>query len=168
MISWKPISWVWLTADFSRENTDPTPAERQEIENAVRGYLFALAEAYSTLDINVLEGHASPNEIAHVQKLLTELLQKTGDRIDAEMVGFEVQSLSVFRSINATVRLLEVWDITRVGAADGIEKGRTNSIQNTLLQMRLVEGKWICVGRSIMTQETPVPEEPPSATGEPA
>jgi hypothetical protein len=84
------------------------------------------------------------------------------------MVGFEVQSLSVFRSINATVRLLEVWDITRVGAADGIEKGRTNSIQNTLLQMRLVEGKWICVGRSIMTQETPVPEEPPSATGEPA
>ena len=150
------------------ENTDPTPAERQEIEDAVRGYLFALAEAYSTLDINVLEGHASPNEIAHVQKLLTELLQKTGDRIDAEMVGFEVQSLSVFRSINATVRLLEVWDITRVGAVDGIEKGRTSSIQNTLLQMRLVEGKWICVGRSIMTQETPVPEEQPTEPGEPA
>jgi hypothetical protein len=150
------------------ENTDPTPAERQAVEEAVRGYLFALAEAYSTLDINVLEDHASPNEIAHVQKLLTELLQKTGDRIDAEMVGFEIQSMSVFRSVNATVRLLEVWDITRVGAADGIEKGRTNSIQNTLLQMRLVEGKWICVGRSIMTQETPVPEEQPAETGEPA
>jgi hypothetical protein len=150
------------------ENTDPTPAERQELEEAVRGYLFALAEAYSTLDINVLEGHASPNEIAHVQKLLTELLQKTGDRIDAEMVGFEVQSMSVFRSINATVRLLEVWDITRVGAVDGIEKGNTSSIQNTLLQMRLVDGKWICVGRSIMTQETPVPEKEPTETGEPA
>lgn len=150
------------------ENTDPTPAERQEVESAVRGYLFALAEAYSTLDINVLEGHASPNEIAHVQKLLTELLQKTGDRIDAEMVGFEIQSMSVFRSINATVRLLEVWDITRIGAADGIEKGRTSSIQNTLVQMRLVEGTWICVGRSIMSQETPVPEEQPSETGESA
>ena len=150
------------------ENTDPTPAERQAVEEAVRGYLFALAEAYSTLDINVLEGHASPNEIAHVQKLLTELLQKTGDRIDAEMVGFEIQSMSVFRSVNATVRLLEVWDIIRVGAADGIEKGSTSSIQNTLLQMRLVEGNWICVGRSIMTQETPVPEEQPAETGEPA
>lgn len=141
------------------ENTEPSPDERQAIETAVRGYLFALAEAYSTLDINVLEGHASPNEIAAVQKLLTDLLQKTGDRIDAEMVGFDIQSMSVFRSVNATVRLIEVWDITRYGAADGVEKGRTeNSIQNTLLQMRLIDGKWICVGRSIMSRETPIPE----------
>lgn len=141
------------------ENTEPSPDERQAIETAVRGYLFALAEAYSTLDINVLEGHASPNEIAAVQKLLTDLLQKTGDRIDAEMVGFDIRSMSVFRSVNATVRLIEVWDITRYGAADGVEKGRTeNSIQNTLLQMRLIDGKWICVGRSIMSRETPIPE----------
>jgi hypothetical protein len=151
------------------ENTDPSPEQRQAVETAVRGYLFALAEAYSTLDINVLEGHASPNEIAYVQKLLTDLLQKTGDRIDAEMVGFEIQSMSVFRSINATVRLLEVWDITRYGAADGIEKGRTeNSIQSTLLQMRLVEGTWICIGRSIMSQETPIPDDLPSTEKDPA
>jgi hypothetical protein len=150
------------------ENTDPTPEERQAVEAAVRGYLDALADAYSTLDVSVLEGHASPNEIAYVKKLLTELLQKTGDRLDAEMVGFEIQSMSVFRDINATVRLWEVWDITRIGAADGIAKGRTTSIQNTLLQMRLVDGTWICVGRSIMSQETPVPEEEPSPTGAPA
>ena len=72
--------------------------------------------------------------------------------------------MSVFRSINATIRLVEVWDISRYGAADGIEKGRTeNSIQNTLLQMRLVEGNWIVVGRSIMSQETPIPEDLPPA-----
>jgi hypothetical protein len=142
------------------EDTNPTPEERQAVEAAVRGYLFALAEAYSTLDITVLEGHASPNEIAAVKKLLTDLLQLTGDRIDAEMVGFEIQSMSMFRGINATVRLVEVWDVTRYGAGDGVEKGHTeNSIQNTLLQMRLVEGRWICVGRSIMSQETPIPEE---------
>ena len=146
------------------ENTDPKPEERQAIDFAVRGYLIALAEAYSTLDINVLEGHASPNEIAHVQKLLTELLQKTGDRIDADMIDFDIQSMSVFRGINATVRLWEVWDITRYGAADGIEKGHTTSIQHTLLQMRLIDGKWICIGRSIMSQETPIPEESPSPT----
>jgi hypothetical protein len=144
------------------ENSEPSPEVRLEVETAVRGYLDALAEAYSTLDINVLEGYASPNEIAYVQKLLTELLQKTGDRLDAEMIGFDVQSMSIFRSINATVRLWEVWDITRIGAADGIEKGKTTSIQHTLLQMRLVEGKWICVGRSIMSQETPIPEESPT------
>jgi hypothetical protein len=159
----RTIVIVLLTLAFlataACENTEPSPAQRQAIEQAVRDYLFALAEAYSTLDINVLEDHASPNEIAAVQKLLTDLLQKTGDRIDADMVGVEIQSMSVFRSINATVRLVEIWDITRYGAADGIEKGRTeNSIQNTLLQMRLVDGEWICVGRSIMSQETPIPE----------
>jgi len=150
------------------ENTEPSPEVRQEVDAAVRGYLDALAEAYSTLDIGVLEGHASPNEIAHVKKLLTELLQKTGDRIDADLVGYDIQSMSVFRSINATVRLWEVWDITRVGAADGIEKGHTTSIQHTIVQMRKVEGTWICVGRSLMSQETPGPDEEPSPTEDPA
>ena len=128
------------------EDIEPTPEERVTIEMAVRGYLQALAEAYSTLDTSVMEGHASPNEIAAVHKLLKDLLQKTGDRIDAELVGYEIQSMSVFRSINATIRLVEVWDISRYGATDGIEKGRTdNSIQNTLLQMRLIDGAWITI-----------------------
>ena len=149
------------------ENTEPSAEVRQEVEAAVRGYLDALADAYSTLDVEVLEGHASPNEIAHVRKLLTELLQMTGDRVDAELVNFDIQSMSVFRSINATVRLWEVWDITRVGAADGIEKGQTTSIQHTIIQMRIVDGRWICVGRSIMSQETPIPDEEPSPTVDP-
>ena len=63
------------------ENTDPTPAEREAIDSAVRGYLGALADAYSTLDPNVLDGHTSPNEKAAVHKLLKELLLKSGDRI---------------------------------------------------------------------------------------
>ncbi len=150
------------------ENTEPSSEERLEVETAVTGYLEALADAYSTLDVSVLEDHASPNEIAHVKKLLTELLQKTGDRIDADLINFDIQSMSVFRSINATVRLWEVWDITRVGAADGIEKGHTTSIQHTIIQMRLIDGAWICVGRSIMSQETPIPDEEPSPTVDPA
>jgi hypothetical protein len=151
-----------LLAMTACENTEPSPEQRQAVEQAVRAYLFALADAYSTLDVSVLEGHASPNEIAAVKKLLTELLQKTGDRLDAELIDFDIDSMSMFRSINATVRLWEFWDITRYGAADGVEKGRTQSIQNTLLQMRLVDGKWICVGRSIMSQETPIPEDLPT------
>ena len=144
------------------ENTDPTPAERQAVEDAVRGYLDGLAESYSTLDTSPLEGHASPNEILAVRKLLRELLQKTGDRVDATLVGFEVESVVVFRGVNATVKLLEVWDITRYGAADGVEKGRyENTIQKTLLQLRLVEDRWMIVGRSNLSQETPVPEAEP-------
>ena len=144
------------------ENTDPTPAEREVIDEAVRGYLHALAEAYSTLDTSPLEGYASPNEILAVQKLLKDLLRKTGDRIDAQLVGYEVETMSVFRGINATVKLLEVWDITRYGAANGIEKGRYEStLQKTLLQLRLVEDRWLIVGRSNLSQETPVPEAEP-------
>jgi len=140
------------------ENTDPTPAQREAVETAVRGYLFALAEAYSTLDTTVLEGHASPNEIAAVRKLLKQLVQ-TADRIDAELIGFEVDTMAVFRHVNATVRLIEVWDVTRYGAFDGREKGRNpSSLQSTLLQLRLVDGTWIVVGRSILNRETPVPE----------
>jgi len=147
------------------ENTDPTPAQREAVETAVRGYLFALAEAYSTLDTSVLEGHASPNEILAVRKILRQLAQ-TGDRIDSELIGFEVESMSVFRHINGTVRLIEVWDVTRFGALDGREKGRNpNSLQNSLLQLRLVDGKWIVVGRSILSRETPVPETPIIAPG---
>jgi hypothetical protein len=143
------------------ENTDPTTAQREAVETAVRGYLFALAEAYSTLNTGVLEGHASPNEIAAVRKLLKQLVQ-TADRIDAELIGFEVESMSVFRHINATVRLIEVWDVTRYGAFDGREKGRNpSSLQSTLLQLRLVDGTWIVVGRSILSRETPIPEEQP-------
>lgn len=159
------LSMVMLFASAC-EDTGGTPEEREAIEIAVRGYLGALAEAYSTLDPNVLDGFASPNEKAAVHKLLKELLQKSGDRIDAELVGYDVQSLSVFRGINATVRLIEVWNITLYGAADGIEKGQTpNSIQSTLLQMRLVEGRWIVIGRSIMQQETPIPETEQPAGG---
>lgn len=148
------------------ENTEPKPAERQAVEAAVRGYLDALAEAYSTLDPSALEGHASPNEIAAVRKLLEELLQSTGDRVDASLTGFEIESMSVFRSINATVRLVEVWDITRYGAATGIEKGRFEStIQYTLLQLRLVDGRWLVVGRTNLKRETPLPAAPEPAEG---
>jgi hypothetical protein len=150
------------------ENTDPNPEERQAIEEAVGGYLNALAKAYSTLDTSALEGHASPNEIAAVHKLLRELLQNTGDRIDAQLTGFDIETISVFRGVNASVRLVEVWDITRYGAADGIEKGRFEStVQKTLLQLRLIDGRWIVVGRSNLEQFTPVPQPEPAPAENP-
>lgn len=150
------------------ENTDPSPEQQRLVEEAVGGYLHALAEAYSTLDTGVLEGHASPNEIAAVHTLLRELLQNTGDRIHAELTGFEIETISVFRGINATVRLIEVWDITRFGAADGVEKGRFEStVQRTLLQLRLVNGRWIVVGRSNLEQHTPVPQPEASPVEDP-
>ena len=150
------------------ENTTPSPDERTAIEAAVRHYLEAKAEAYSTLNLEPLEGVASPNEIAAVRKLLTQLAQ-TGDRIDSSLIGFEIEDLSVFRGINATVRLIEVWDVRRYDAFTGREKGRNpSSLQNSIIQMRLIEGRWVVVGWSLLNAAEPVesPEVVTATEGE--
>ena len=140
------------------ENSAPDPAERAAIEKAVDGYLGALAEAYSNFDVAPLEEWASPNEVVRVRNLLKGLAQ-TGDRVDSTERTHHVEHLEVFREINATVRLVEVWDVVRYDAFTGVEKGRTeDSIQNTLLQLRLVDGRWIVIGRTVMNTEAPLPE----------
>lgn len=147
------------------EDTSPDPEEREEVLAAVRGYLDALAAAYSELDSSHLEGWASPNEILAVRKLIRGLVQ-TGDRIDSSMRVFDVEHMEIFRQINATVRLVEVWDVTRYDATSGVEKGRTpDSIQYSLLQLRKVDGKWIVVGRSVLQRETPIADAGEGATG---
>jgi hypothetical protein len=70
--------------------------------------------------------------------------------------------MSVFRGINATVRLIEVWDVKRYDAFTGREKGRNpSSLQNSIIQMRLIDGRWVVVGWSLLKVATPV--ESPAA-----
>ena len=129
--------------------------QRGEVEHAVDVYLEALAQAYSTFDVTPLEGVASPNEIEAV-KLMLQRLSMGGDRLEARLLGYEYEGLEVFREVNATVRLVEIWDITRFDAFSGREKGHNpNSWQKTLLQLRRVDGTWIVIGRSILEQATP-------------
>ncbi len=140
------------------EDSVPDPAERAAIESVVDGYLGALADAYSNLDVAPLEKWASPNEVVRVRNLLKGLAQ-TGDRMESTQRTHHVEHLEIFREINATVRLVEVWDVVRYDAFTGVEKGRTeDSIQNTLLQLRLVDGRWIVIGRTVMKTETPQPD----------
>lgn len=140
------------------ENTTPDPEQAAAVEQAVDRYLDALAESYSNLDVKPLTELASPNEVARVRSLLQSLVQ-TGDRVDSTLRGYQIDHLEVFREINATVRLIEVWDVVRYNAFTGEEKGRTpDSIQKTVLQLRLVDGRWIVIGRSVLERETPIPE----------
>lgn len=134
---------------------DAEDPQREAVEHAVDVYLDALARAYSTFDVSPLEGVASPNEIEAV-KLMLRRLSMGGDRLEARLLGYEYEGLEVFRDVNATVRLVEIWDITRFDAFSGREKGRNpNSWQKTLLQLRRVEGTWIVIGRSILEQAAP-------------
>lgn len=132
----------------------PSPEQQAAIEAATRGYLQALAKSYSTLDLSYLEGHASPVEIRNVRNLLQQLAN-SGDRLEATLVGVEITGLDVFRDVNASVALVEVWDLVRFDALTGREKGRTEgSVQTTLIQLRFIDGEWLVIGRHIVDRET--------------
>ncbi|MEE4272117.1 MAG: hypothetical protein V2I67_10605 [Thermoanaerobaculales bacterium] len=134
--------------------SEPDPVERAAVETAVDGYLHALARSYSTLNLSHLEGHASPVEKRNVRNLLQELAN-SGDRVEATLVGLEVTGVDIFRNVNASVGLVEVWDIVRFDALNGREKGRTSgSVQTTLIQLRRIEGDWQVIGRHIVDRET--------------
>jgi hypothetical protein len=155
-----------LVAALGCENLEPTDAEREDIETALTGYLHALADAYSKRDVSLLDGHATGAEKAAVQELLNTLAGG-GDRLEATLLRFEIESLQVFRDVNATVRLMEVWDVARIDARSGFEKGRNpSSVQNSLIQMRLVDGQWLVTARQVLGTETGTKWEVTTPTAE--
>ena len=147
-----------LGAALGCEQTTPDPEQAAAVEATVERYLDALSGAYTNLDVEPLVEWASPNEVARVRNLLQSLVQ-TGDRVESTLRGYQVDHLEMFREINATVRLIEVWDVVRYNAFTGEEKGRTaDSIQKSVLQLRLVDGRWIVIGRTVLERETPAAE----------
>ncbi len=132
----------------------PSPEQQAAVEEAVHGYLGALAMSYSTLDLSHLDGHASPVEIRNVRNLLQQLAN-SGDRLEATLVGIEITGVDIFREVNASVAVVEIWDLVRFDALIGREKGRTDgSVQSTLIQLRLIDGEWLVIGRHIVDRET--------------
>jgi hypothetical protein len=137
------------------ENSTPTPAQKQAIEQRVKGYLEALASAYSSLDATRLEPWASENEIAAVRKVLRTLMA-SGDRVDAKLLQVEFEDVEVFRMLNATVRTVEVWDVGRFDPYTGREKGRNpSSVQHAIVQLRLINGTWVVTARRVKESSGP-------------
>lgn len=131
------------------ENTTPSPQERTEIHAAVMKYLHQLSDAYTNMDARRLEGAATNSEMASVQKLL-EKLAASGDRIEATLLKAEIERMSVFREINATASLLEVWDVRRLDAYTGEEKGHNpGTVQHSVIQLRKISGVWLVTYRRV-------------------
>ncbi len=147
------------------ENTTPSEEQRVELEEILLEYLNDLAEAYSTGELSPLQRHASRNEISEVKRLLDKL-QMTGDRLQAMLLHAEIDEAMIFRRINATVTLTEVWDVARYDSYTGHEKGRNpQSIQSSVIQLRIVDGQWKVIGRRVLETQsdsawsvTPEPE----------
>lgn len=132
------------------ENTEPKPVEDQAIRQAVTTYLNALAESYSSFSVEAIKNLASAREVEDVRRLLQGLVS-TGDRLEAQLLSVAFEKISVFRQLNATVRTTEVWDVSRYDAGTGVEKGRNpTSVQQSILQLRLIDGKWKIVARRVL------------------
>lgn len=145
----------------SCERLDPTAEEQGLVENAVRGYLDRLAASYSGLNAGLLEGLATPNEIAAVDKQL-RTLASSGDRVHATLLQVDVTRIQMFRVVNASVETVEVWDVQRYDVYTGREKGRNPaSIQRALLQLRRVDGRWLVSARMVLPA-TETPTAPPT------
>ncbi len=159
------------------ENTEPSPEVRKEVVSAVRIYLDRLAQAYSEMDATLLEGYATEGEIRDTQALLHKL-RASGDRVEASLLRMDVLDVQVFRVVNATVTLLEVWDVMRLDYYTGKEKGHNpNTIQHSIIQLRKIDGKWMVTARRVQETNgpgrwkvaTPVPggEAPAEGTAAP-
>lgn len=147
------------------ENTTPSPEERAELEAVAERYLHTVAEAYSAGDASLLEGRATTSEIQDTARLLGEL-QMTGDRVEATLLSVDVESIEVFRRVNATLSLLEVWDVRRIDASTGEEEDRNpRAIQESVLQLRKIDGEWMVVARRV--KETNEPSNVMYTTPEP-
>ena len=135
------------------EDTTPDPQARMAVEQAVTTYLHALTEAYSSLSIEPIDDLATGSEVQGVRKMLRGLAG-TGDRVEARLLSVDFTRIDVFREINATVATTEVWDVTQFDAFNGREKGRNpTSIQDSIIQLRLIDGRWMVTGRRVIGQE---------------
>jgi hypothetical protein len=135
------------------ENTTPDPEDRHVVEEVVTAYLHALTDAYSSLSVEPINDLATGAEVEDVRKLLRGMAG-TGDRVEARLLSVEFNRIEIFREINATVATTEVWDVTRFDAYNGREKGRNpTSIQDSIIQLRLMEGRWMVTARRVIGQE---------------
>ena len=151
---------IGLLAAAGCEDTTASPEQRAQLEAAVAGYLDALAESYSTLDAKALEQWASPIEVGAVRRILRSLVT-TGDRLEATLRGYEIERVAMFRGVNATVWIVEVWDLVRYDAFSGKEKGRTDgSVQRTMLQLRQMDGRWVVIARSMVKEDEALAGDP--------
>jgi hypothetical protein len=154
---------IGLLAAAGCEDTTASPEQRAQLEPVIAGYLDALAESYSTLDVKPLEQWASPIEVGAVRRILRSLVT-TGDRLEATLRGYEIERVAMFRGVNATVWIVEVWDLVRYDAFSGKEKGRTDgSVQRTMLQLRQMDGRWVVIARSMVKEDETLAGDPGAA-----
>ena len=89
----------------------PAPeVDNAAIEEVVRAYLPAIAEAYTNGNVLPLQELAVPKEIARVKMRRAEL-EERGQVFEPEFKDLDIEKIAVWKYSNAVVTTVEVWDI---------------------------------------------------------
>ena len=135
---------------------DPSPeeqaADREAILAFLEDYLPALAQAYRTGDVDVLDPYAAEKEQASIAQRVDELGER-GEVLAPELVSVQVEDVTSWAEVNAYVTTVEVWNIrTYATGSENVvreELGQTNRVK---YQLQRDAGRWRVFWREI--QET--------------
>ncbi len=131
------------------ETDKPTPQEREAITSLTRAFLLSLARSYSEMDVKYLEPLAAPRFVNETYDAIMTL-RANGDRLEPVLVNLEITDLKVLRHANAYVFCTETWDTRRLDVASGQLKGHDpNSVLHSVIQMKLVEKRWVVLYRQV-------------------
>ena len=124
-------------------------ADRQQIQAMMEIYLPKLAEAYATLEPQVLSGMAAPKEVLSVEKRIDDLLTE-GRTLRPTFHEVTIESLDVWNYANAYVTTVEVWDLD-LYATGAEEPYRSLSGQRDRVKYQLKrEGdSWLILYRAV-------------------
>lgn len=124
-------------------------ADRRQILELMESYLPRLAEAYETLEPQVLSGLAAEKEVLSVEKRIDDLLSE-GRMLKPTFHEVTIESLDVWNYANAYVTTVEVWDL-HLYATGAEEPYRTIDGQRDRVKYQLKrEGdSWLVLYRAV-------------------
>ncbi|MFP3939313.1 MAG: hypothetical protein ACLF0P_03310 [Thermoanaerobaculia bacterium] len=135
---------------------EPSPeaqeADREGIQDFLEDYLPALAEAYRTGDVDILDPYAAEKEQASIARRVDDLGER-GEVLAPELVSVQVEDVTSWAEVNAYVTTVEVWNIrTYATGSENVvreELGQTNRVK---YQLQRDARRWRVFWREI--QET--------------
>ncbi len=126
--------------------------DREEIRATLAEYLPAMAEAYSSGNIEVLRGVAAEKEMAIVHKKVKDLMEQESRVVVPTLQGFEIEDITLWNYANAFVTTLETWDIKVLASGSDFVTSEVEGQRSRVkYQVKRREDGWIVLYRVIET-----------------
>ena len=140
-------AFLGLGACESDRSADPE--DEAQVLEMLEEYLPRLALAYSTSESSVLEGFAAEKEIAGLQGRIRDL-QNNSREIHPTFRSVRLESMKVWRHVNAYATTLEVWDLQVVKEGTDVVLSEVYNQSNRVkYQLKRRDDSWVVLFRQI-------------------